>query len=85
MFEGEVSDIKTRVEDRPARPFPHKLNDMADMPWLASRFNPSSEAARPSAKGMISKIIATGIPITGTLVILGVLAAFAVKVFSFYN
>ena len=85
MFENEVSDIRTRVEDRPARPFPHRISEMAEMPWLASRFNPTTEATKPSIKGVIRKIVATGIPLTGTLIILGVLISFGLKVFSFYS
>lgn len=85
MFENETSGIQARVEDRPPRPIPHRISDMAELPWLASRFNPNAEATRPSIKGVIGRTVSTAIPVTGSLIILGSLILFAVQLFSFYN
>lgn len=85
MFENETSGINARVEDRPARPIPHSISSMAEMPWLASRFDPNSEATRPSIKNKIASIVSTGIPITGGLIILGALIAFGYNLFSLYS
>lgn len=83
QFDDLDSEIQTRIPDRPPRKVPEKLPTMPEIPWLASRYEPTLRNT-PSAKNRISTIVSTAIPVLGTLGVIGLLIYGAVKLFSLY-
>jgi hypothetical protein len=84
MFGNIETDIQTRIPDRPPRPIPTKISDMPEIPWLASEYVPQADN-KPSLRTLISRTVRTGIPIIGTLILLGLIGYGAVQLFSFYS
>lgn len=87
MFQGFDSrnTIKDRLDDRPPRPLPKQISSYADPPWLASRFDPKTANQKPSIRHLVAKSVANGIPIVGSLVLVGGIAAVAVNIFHLYH
>jgi len=83
MFSDLDSDIQTRVPDRPKRAFPNQISDMPEIPWLASRYVPQANN-RPTIKSVVGRLVKTGIPVAGTVAVLGTIAFGAVQLLSFY-
>lgn len=80
----DTDDIQTRIPDRPQRPFPSKISDMPEIPWLASRYVPQLDG-KPTTKALLRKLISTAIPIVGTLTIVLAIGFGMYTLFSFYS
>lgn len=77
------SDIQTRIPDRPPRRVPVMISQMPEIPWLASKYEPKPNE-KPTFKSVINKIVRTGIPLLGTLIVVSLLGIGAMKLFSLY-
>jgi hypothetical protein len=84
MFNDLDSDIQTRIPDRPQRPFPSKISDMPEIPWLASHYVPQVDA-KPTVKSVVATLVKTAIPILGTLAVLATIAIGGATLLSFYS
>lgn len=82
-FSDVESEIQTRIPDRPPRTVPVMISQMPEIPWLASKYEPTL-TDKPSAKSVINKAVRTGIPLLGTFAVLAIIGFAAIKLFSLY-
>lgn len=83
-FNGDLdSNIQTRIPDRPPRQIPVMISPMPEIPWLASKYEPTPNQ-KPSLKSIINRVVKTGIPLLGSLVVIAVIGFGAFKLFSLY-
>lgn len=82
-FSDLDSEIQTRIPDRPPRNIPVMISQMPEIPWLASKYEPTL-TDKPTTKSVVNKIVRTGIPLLGTFLVLAIIGFAVRELFALY-